>query len=118
MNPLPGAALNITKKAESTLEGLYAAGDEYFNGIGPAATYGYIAGENAAQYAKNREIPEKAGLRSDIEEKIALVKGAGSRKVGASWQEANIALSQIMHDYLGATLTQTMMEAGLSHLRS
>jgi succinate dehydrogenase/fumarate reductase flavoprotein subunit len=110
--------IEYSEKGETTLNGLYAAGDEYFGGIGPAATYGYIAGENVAQFASARETPDKAALRPDIEEKIALLRQASSRQAGASWQEANIALSQIMQDYLGnAPYTRTMLEAGLSHLR-
>ena len=42
----------INEKAETSLEGLYAAGDESTQSIGPAAIYGWIAGENAAKYAK------------------------------------------------------------------
>ena len=114
--PTSRGGIEYNEKGESSLNGLYAAGDEYFNGIGPAATYGYIAGENAAHYAKNREMPVEADLKADIQAKIDLVNGAISRKIGASWQEANIALSQIMQDYLSIPFTQAMLEAGLSHL--
>lgn len=109
--------LKYNENAETSLRGLYAAGDEYFAGIGPAATFGYIAGENASQYTKGKEIPEKSDLRPDIEEKLELIRQLRTRKVGASWQEANTALNQIMQDYMGNTLTRSMMEAGLSNLR-
>src|SRR4030042_3278831 len=105
--------IKFNEKGETSLKGLYASGDEYFDGIAGAAVFGYISGENAANYAKIKDMPEKADLRSDIEEKTELLKQASSRKSGAGWQEANIALNQIMHDYLGAALNQTMVEAGL-----
>ncbi len=102
---------------EASLPGLYAAGDEYFAGIATAATFGYIAGENAARYAKERDAAAKVDLRADTEERIELLKKASNRRTGAGWQEANIALNQIMQHYIGTTLAQPMLEAGLTNLR-
>jgi len=54
----------INKEAETSLEGLYAAGDvaavpwQYLTG---ALVFGAIAGENAARHASHQQIPEASG---------------------------------------------------------
>jgi succinate dehydrogenase/fumarate reductase flavoprotein subunit len=102
-------------QAETSLKGLYAAGDEYFGGASCAATFGWIAGENAAHYAKNakgRTIRQWKG----IEKKKAFLEEIRQREIGETWQEMNIALNQTMVDYAGATRYANMLEAGLNHL--
>ena len=54
----PEGKIWINEKAETSLKGLYAAGDESIVSIGPAATYGWIAGESAALYARTVPEPE------------------------------------------------------------
>ena len=81
-------------QAETSLKGLYAAGDEYFGGASCAATFGWIAGENAAHYAKDakgRTIRQWKG----IEKKKAFLEEIRQREIGETWQEMNIALSLI-----------------------
>ncbi|RPI78733.1 MAG: FAD-binding protein, partial [Desulfobacteraceae bacterium] len=57
--PLRGGGLiAANEKAETSLRGLYAAGDEAFGDISAAATFGYIAGENAAEYIRDLPEPE------------------------------------------------------------
>jgi len=46
----PTSGVFINEKAETSMSGLYAAGDESFGGISSAAVFGWIAGENAARY--------------------------------------------------------------------
>jgi succinate dehydrogenase/fumarate reductase flavoprotein subunit len=108
--------IKYRETAETSLKGLFAAGDEYFAAIAGAAIYGYIGGENSAKYAKDRKVMEDSA-GADIAEKTELAEQASSRKSGASWQEANIALSQLMQDYLGWMRSQVMMEAGLTNLK-
>jgi len=48
----------INERAETSVKGLYAAGDESLGGIGAASTYGWIAGENAARYASKKDSPD------------------------------------------------------------
>jgi len=105
------------EKCETSLKGLYAAGDEYFGGVSCAATFGWIAGENAAKYAKQVEFPEIDRVKEQIEEKDKLLSEIRSREVGATWQEANVALEQVMYDYAGSTRSETLLRAGLSHLQ-
>jgi succinate dehydrogenase/fumarate reductase flavoprotein subunit len=104
------------EKAETSLPGLYALGDELANGVSNASVFGWISGENAVAYCKGSDDPD-AGKSEDVaREKVRLVEGLSSRKEGAGWQEVNIALQQIMQDYAGAVRSQPQIEAGLFHL--
>jgi succinate dehydrogenase/fumarate reductase flavoprotein subunit len=103
-------------QAETSLEGLYAAGDEYFGGASCAATFGWIAGENAAHDAKKvkgRTIRPWKG----VEKKKAFLDEIRGRETGETWQEVNIALNQTMVDYAGSTRYESLLEAGSSHLQ-
>jgi succinate dehydrogenase/fumarate reductase flavoprotein subunit len=102
-------------RAETSLKGLYAAGDEYFGGASCAATFGWIAGENAAHYARNvkgRTIRQRKG----VEKKRDFLDEIRGRETGETWQEVNIALNQTMVDYAGSTRYETLLEAGAHHL--
>lgn len=107
----------INERAETSVKGLYAAGDESMGSIGPAATYGWIAGENAAKYAKEKSAPSVEKARGEIEARKSLVHEIRSQKEGSDWKEANIALQQIMQDYAGVIRSEALLQAGLSHLR-
>ncbi|MFC1867116.1 FAD-binding protein [Thermodesulfobacteriota bacterium] len=106
-------------KGESSIKGLYVAGDEGFSGggISNAATYGWIAGEHAADHAKKTGPAVMESSKAKIEEKKNLINQIRSRENGAEWKEVNVALQQIMHDYAGSIRSATLLEAGLNHLR-
>jgi len=106
----------FNEKAETSLKGLYAAGDEYFGGIGGAAVVGWFAGDNAARYAKDSRESAIDGLASQIEERKALPGRIRNRETGATWQEVSAALVQVMYDYAGPTRSESLLRAGLSHL--
>jgi succinate dehydrogenase/fumarate reductase flavoprotein subunit len=72
------------EKGETSVKGLYAAGDEYFGGISCAAVFGWIAGENAGHYARNTEILERETPRGEIESKKEVLERIRSRRTGAS----------------------------------
>lgn len=114
---LPEGKIWINEKAETSIKGLYAAGDESMGGIGPSATYGWIAGETAATYVTDAPTPDVEKARAEIEERRALLDNMSSRKEGPDWKEANIALQQIMQDYAGPVRSETLLTAGLSYLR-
>lgn len=107
----------INEKAETSITGLYAAGDESMGGIGPSATYGWIAAESAAAYAKVAPHPDIEKARTQIEGRKGLVAEMRSRRAGPDWKEANIALQQIMLDYAGPVRSEPLLTAGLSYLR-
>lgn len=109
--------VRINEKAETLIKGLYASGDESIGGIGAAATYGWIAGENAANHAKEKSTHDMERCTTQIEEKESLFNELRYRKMGPDWKEANVALQQIMYDYAGLIRSETMLKAGLDHLR-
>jgi succinate dehydrogenase/fumarate reductase flavoprotein subunit len=116
----PRGGVYYSEKAETSLEGLYAAGDELFGGISGAAVFGWVAGDNAATYAKKTEFRKIEKAKPPIEEKKGRVKEIRNREVGPSWKEANIAVQQLMWDYAGQVRSQTLLEAGraaLQHLK-
>ena len=104
-------------KSETSLKGLYAAGDEYFGAISCAATFGWIAGGNAARYIKKAKASETDRFRKDVEKKKDWLNHILGRQTGVGWQEANIALQQIMQDYAGSVRTESLLKAGLSHIQ-
>lgn len=108
--------ITIDEKAKTSLLGLFAAGDEAMLSIGPAATYGWIAGESAASHAKAAETPDEGRLAPDIARMQAKVEEIESRNQGPDWREANIALQQIMQDYAGHVRTDTLLDAGIDYL--
>lgn len=116
VRPIGGVYYN--EKGETTLKGLYAAGDEIVSNISLAATFGRIAGENAAAYSNTFDaIPGKRKLRAAMEERMELVEKILGRNEGPDWKEVNIALQQIMDDHVGAVRSETLLEAGRTYLQ-
>lgn len=109
--------IRINAKGETSVKGLYAAGDETTGGISCAATYGWIVGENAAKYSKKAASPDREKPVEEIEEKKRLIHAIAKRTAGPDWKEANIALQQVMGDYGGTIRSETLLDAGLNHLR-
>ena len=109
--------IRCNEKAEASVAGLYAAGDETLGGISAAATFGWIAGEQAAKYAQRAVTQDIEHQETVVEEKRAWLERIRSRETGPDWREANIALQQIMNDYAGPVRSETLLEAGLAHLR-
>jgi succinate dehydrogenase/fumarate reductase flavoprotein subunit len=102
-------------RAETSLKGLYAAGDEYFGGASCAATFGWIAGENAADDAK--KVKSRTIRRKGMEKEKAFLDEIRGREIGETWQEVNIALNQTMVDYAGSPRYENLLEAGSRHLQ-
>jgi succinate dehydrogenase/fumarate reductase flavoprotein subunit len=116
--PLRGGGLIVAnEKAETSLGGLYAAGDEAFGDISAAATFGYIAGENAAKLAGGIAEPDVGFCRSTIDEKKALLDRLRGSKDGPDWEETQVALQQTMIDYAGHVRNESLLLQGLHHLR-
>jgi succinate dehydrogenase/fumarate reductase flavoprotein subunit len=108
--------IHFNEKGETSLPGLYAAGDEYFGGISAAATLGWFAGGQAAGFASGKDAPTKNAGKESSEALKNLVQEIRSRKDGPSWQEINVALNQVMADYIGPARSDTLVEAGAAHL--
>lgn len=114
---LPEGKIWIDEKGKTSLKGLYAAGDESIVSIGPAATYGWIAGESAAQYAKGASQGDLAPVKGRVEEITKRVADLSQRQDGPDWREANIALQQLMLDYAGGVRSESLLSAGLGYVR-
>ena len=113
--------IEINEKAETNITGLYAAGDEVGNfraDLSGAAVYGWIAGKSAAERVSKMKTHISAENNAAIASSILLYQGVLERKDGPTWKEANTALQQIMHDYVGVEIrSETLMLAGLKYLR-
>jgi succinate dehydrogenase/fumarate reductase flavoprotein subunit len=104
----PRGGIYYNERAETSIKGLYAAGDEFFGGISGAAVFGWIAGESAATYAKTSDFTE-TDLAKENESVFLEMR---NRSVGPDWRETNIALQQIMWDYAGLVRSETLLDAG------
>jgi len=99
---LIGRGVEINLNGETCVAGLFAAGDPVGNfraDIAGAATYGWIAGGNAAERAKGMSDFAKAEKSPIVQERAELYSGFMKRDTGPDWREANVALQQIMKDY-------------------
>ena len=101
-------------RGETSLNGLYAAGDEVWGTISHAAVFGRSAGENAANYVtKVKAVDVEAEKKTAIEAKKAQLEEIRARKDGPTWSEASFALQQIMLDYCGQVRSENLLGAGL-----
>jgi len=116
---LIGRGVEIDLNGESSVPGLFAAGDPVGNfraDIAGAAVYGWIAGESAAKRAKGLDSFQKADESPTVEERVALYSSFMERETGPDWKEANLALQQIMKDYAGVDVrSETLLKAGLKY---
>lgn len=119
---LIGRGLEIDIDGQTSIPGLYAAGDMVGNfraDIAGAAVYGWIAGEHAAAHLDGGALPE-AETSPWVEERAAFYSAFGERKAGAHWKEANLGLQQIMDSYAAAgphrVRSATLLTAGLKYL--
>jgi succinate dehydrogenase/fumarate reductase flavoprotein subunit len=117
---LTGRGIEIDQKPETCVKGLYAAGDEVGNlrgALSGAAVFGWIAGQSAAERARAVPSFEKTEDHPLVAARLKFFSMLLERKEGATWQEANLALQQIMDDYAGEARSETLLKAGLKYLR-
>jgi succinate dehydrogenase/fumarate reductase flavoprotein subunit len=112
---LAGGGLLLDWDLQTSLEGLYAAGNApiYGGGChGESHTTGRYAGRHAAAYA--RTAPELVLDRSQIEaEKARAYNAVKQNKSGNSWKEINAAIARIMQDYCGRYKNELTLNLGL-----
>ncbi|MFC1891371.1 FAD-dependent oxidoreductase [Thermodesulfobacteriota bacterium] len=118
---LCGRGVEIDINAQSSIKGLYAAGDPVGNfraDIAGAATFGWIAGGSAAERAKETDSFPDINDSSTVEDRRNLYSSFIERETGADWKELNLALQQIMGDYAGVKVrSETLLKAGLKYLK-
>ena len=103
-------------RAETTVKGLYGAGDENQIGMPRAVIWGWLAGENMAEYVKTSDFCDPKNTGDQVEEKMALVKDILGRKTGADWKEANIAIQETMSAYAGLSRSETLLDQASRNL--
>ncbi len=103
---------------ETSIRGLFSAGQEFSGDMSFAVIFGWVAGENMARYIKGVDfIDNLRSARRRTDERTQLLEAILSREEGATWKEANLALQQIMGDYAGSVRSETLLDQGLRNLR-
>jgi len=117
---LIGRGIEIDLDGQSSVPGLYAAGDLVGNfraDISGATIFGWIAGAAAAARAKKIKGFHKAEQSPLVGDRAEFYSALMKRKDGPEWKEANLALQQIMTDYAGIKVrSETLLKAGLKYL--
>jgi succinate dehydrogenase/fumarate reductase flavoprotein subunit len=93
---------------------LFPRGGVYYN---ERAVFGWIAGENAAEYSKTHDSIDKELRISGFTENREIFRQLRARNEGPDWEEGNVVLQQIMWDYAGIARSETSLDAGLRALR-
>ncbi len=109
----------INEKGETTVPGLYGAGDmasiphSYMLG---AFVYGEICGENATEYARERELPEldEAFILAERDRILAPLK----RTDGIPPNQFEYKVRRLVNDYLQPPKVTKKMDIGLARLQA
>ncbi len=112
-----GGGVRANHRGETTVDGLYAAGDEVWGTISHAAVFGWSAGEHAAKRAQKTTLSPVSEGNPGTEEQKRFLEELRNRTDGPCWQEALSALQQIMIDYCGYRRSETLLSAGLDLVR-
>jgi succinate dehydrogenase/fumarate reductase flavoprotein subunit len=111
-----GSGVWVNERAETTVPGLYAAGDMacvphgYLLG---ALTFGKIAAENALAYAF--EAWSSSGLEEQIEAERKRVLAPLARPEGVPHHQFEYKLRRMVNDYLQPPKSGNRLQAGLEH---
>ncbi len=102
---------------KTTLDGLYAAGDQLFAGNyhHHAAATGRYAGRKAAEYAM--KAPEPSISREQVETEKGRVYAPIDKKEGLEWKELNIGICRVMQNYCGDPKNEELLRIGLLWLQ-
>ena len=101
---------------KTNLEGLYAAGQQVFDGAGAsrACSTGRWAGNRAAEYAMRADEPVVS--QEQVGREKAHVYLPIERSSGIDWKELESGIAKVMQDYCGDTKTEELMNIGLKSL--
>jgi len=118
------AGITINARCETSLEGLYAAGDVIggvTRAVAPGAfTLGWQAGERAAEFARDQSAEElDCASEEQIQGRLELWSGILARRGprAATWQAAQAAMQSTMDYYASRNRSDSMLETGLDRLR-
>ncbi len=118
------AGIDTNCQGETSLTGLYAAGDEVGNGVcgvAGAAVIGRIAGRSAAAYAAGIAAPDPEALTGQTEmcrNRYNEILGREDDTATPDWKEVNIAVQYTMSDYCGEKVrSERLLKTGMEHLK-
>lgn len=114
--PFVAGGLWFSNKSETSVKGLYAAGDEYFGGMTNAVLWGWIGGETMARDVKSLEMGDPAKSQEQVKEKTGLIDEILKRKGGPDWEEANSAIQEIMSDYVSGIRSESFLDQASRNL--
>jgi succinate dehydrogenase/fumarate reductase flavoprotein subunit len=107
----------VDRNCQTTMAGLYAAGDEAGGipqSVVPGAlTMGYLAAESAVAYADGIKQMPDAPISEDL---LDFCYGIINRDEGDSWQDAQAFIQNVMTDYNIQYRSGTMAQRGLENL--
>ena len=123
---LIGKGLDVDINGQCSLPGRYAAGDVVGNfraDNGGAAVYGWISGDHAGTSAAGRTLRGSLERHPAVERTLALCADIMKRgERGYAWDEANMAVQQLMSDYAPAgpfeKRSESLLDAGLHYMRA
>ncbi len=107
----------MNEKTETSVPGLFTAGDESTFSISGAAVFGWLSGLEAVRYIKDIDFRVGENESITIENTKAMISSLKSYSYGYDWRDANLALQQTLSDYAGSIKSEDTLNAGLSHLR-
>jgi succinate dehydrogenase/fumarate reductase flavoprotein subunit len=108
----------VNERGETTVPGLYAAGDMAcvpHNYLLGALTYGKICAQNALSYSANLAPPSAAELPAQIEAERARVFAPLSRPDGVPHHQFEYKLRRMVNDYLQPPKSAFRMQTGLDY---
>jgi len=113
-----GGGVVVDWDLRTTVEGLYAAGNQIAGAGGHAcaAATGRYAGRKAAEYALKAKEPVID--REQVEKEKARVYAPVKRKDGIGWKELQAGICRVMQDYCGEYKNEETLKLGLWWLNS
>lgn len=121
---LMGRGVEIDRRGRTCVPGLYCAGDSVGNfgaGIGPAAYMGEVCGREAAAESRYIAPGGDPARNPAARERMELFSSFMERENGATWQDANFCLQQIMDSYApsgpSGLRSANLLGAGLHYVR-
>ena len=113
---LLGGGVVIDWDLKTSLDGLYAAGDQQFGSgaAGGAITTGRYAARKAAEYVRKAADPVIDQQQVDAEK--ARIYAPIRRSNGIEWKELNSGLAKVMQHYCGDTKSDERLKIGLTWL--
>lgn len=112
-----GSGPVIDWNLKSTLDGLYAAGEQLFShgDHSFAASTGRYAGRKAADYS--REVNESRISKEQIAREKARIYAPIKRANGIEWKELNAGIARTMQYYCSEFKTESLLNLGLETLK-